>query len=315
MSCNGTCLNLQADGNNCGRCGHSCAGGTCQSNVCQPVTLASGISGAYYLAVDTSYVYWSGTGVGKVSVYGGTPAVIAPAAMDAGMAITVDSTNVYWVSAFSTDNSTVSAAPLAGGTIFTVATGQAQTESLAMDLNYIYMGNYGAAKANTGSLTKAPLNGGTLTTLVSGVDSVSVVTVSETQVFFFEGSTLLDIPIGGGSATTLATGIAGGAVTSDGTYFYLTQGTEITRLPMTGGSMTTIATGQSGAAICADGTNVYWINSPGNHSVMWMPASGNGTPAVLASGQNGTDIVQKGDSVYWYNASTSGTAIMKIAKP
>src|SRR5215471_1470026 len=40
----GQCGDTQTSADNCGRCGHSCLGGTCDKGQCQPVTLATGIS-------------------------------------------------------------------------------------------------------------------------------------------------------------------------------------------------------------------------------------------------------------------------------
>ena len=42
LLCAGVCVDPSSDDANCGSCGHSCQGGTCQSAMCQPVTLASG---------------------------------------------------------------------------------------------------------------------------------------------------------------------------------------------------------------------------------------------------------------------------------
>jgi hypothetical protein len=46
LLCAGNCVTPGTDAANCGSCGHDCQGGACQSAMCQPVTLASGLPGS-----------------------------------------------------------------------------------------------------------------------------------------------------------------------------------------------------------------------------------------------------------------------------
>ena len=53
----GPCSDTTTSPTDCGRCGHSCLGGTCVASQCQPVALASNIS-PRDIAVDQNHVYW-----------------------------------------------------------------------------------------------------------------------------------------------------------------------------------------------------------------------------------------------------------------
>lgn len=53
-----TCINFMTDPNHCGTCGHSCLGGECLGQACQPVQIATGQDEPTSIAVDSSFVYF-----------------------------------------------------------------------------------------------------------------------------------------------------------------------------------------------------------------------------------------------------------------
>src|SRR5688572_25740261 len=49
-TCGDTCVDLSADANHCGSCGHSCLGAACTAGVCEPATLVVGSYAALALS-------------------------------------------------------------------------------------------------------------------------------------------------------------------------------------------------------------------------------------------------------------------------
>lgn len=56
--CSERCTDLLTDSDNCGRCGHSCHDGGCSDGRCEAITLVTGRSAPWELAVNESGVYW-----------------------------------------------------------------------------------------------------------------------------------------------------------------------------------------------------------------------------------------------------------------
>lgn len=64
--CSGACVDLQSDANNCGRCGHSCQGGTCASGQCQAVVVARNLDGSTgIVGLDAQYLYYKDNTLGS----------------------------------------------------------------------------------------------------------------------------------------------------------------------------------------------------------------------------------------------------------
>jgi len=103
-ACTDACVDLKGDARNCGACGHSCLGGTCDLGSCQPKTIATGQSRLTRMATDGTYLYWSGALTGTADYYvsrarvdgTGTVKVIASGEQGAG-ALAVTSDKVYWL--------------------------------------------------------------------------------------------------------------------------------------------------------------------------------------------------------------------------
>ena len=93
-----SCFNLACDPDNCGDCGHDCAGGSALTGQCRPVTLASNESGPGGLAVDDAGIYWVDNASGEVRVIaldgGGLGTLATGQAGPVGIAVTP--THVYW---------------------------------------------------------------------------------------------------------------------------------------------------------------------------------------------------------------------------
>jgi hypothetical protein len=60
IACGEVCVDLKADGKNCGKCGHDCLGGQCDLGICQPVTLVPADGYLNDLIPIGDYLFWSG---------------------------------------------------------------------------------------------------------------------------------------------------------------------------------------------------------------------------------------------------------------
>jgi hypothetical protein len=326
--CGTSCVDLQTDEKNCGRCGHDCQGGTCSNGSCQPVTVASNQTGAWAIAVDSTNVYWTTyagpSGNGTVmkcptSGCGASPTTLATNQTSQGQGIATDGTNVYWANF---DTGTVEECAVGGCSQnpTTLASGQQKPYGVAVLGSVVYWTNLNsgtvAACASTGC-------GGAPTTVASSSNSAFGLAVNATSVYWTAGaSTVLTCTVAGcGTPTTMASSQAYPiGIAIDTTNVYLvdwsnnTSSGTVMACPLggcSGGAPTVLASSQDGPAVlAADSNGVYWGNQNGGSIVM----SSGGTTTVLASGLSAPyGIAVDAKSVYW----TSGISntVMKVAKP
>lgn len=175
----------------------------------------------------------------------------------------------------------------------TVAPGQSDPFSIALDGTYAYFANYSG-----GTVMKVPLAGGSATTIASGQSHPIAVAVYGGDVYWANDGTA-----------------AGGYM--DGS---------IMAAAMDGGAPVMLARQQtSPARLATDGANVYWTNegtSAINYTdgaVMKLALSAGATPVVLAANQAGPlGIATDGANVYWVTAGTAANGnadgtVMKVA--
>jgi hypothetical protein len=138
------------------------AGGT-------PLTLVSGLSLAYGIAVDANNVYWSydfgqnQAAVASMPLAGGTPTTLV-SLKNAG-AIALDATNVYWADASS--GGAIGSVPIAGGPASTISSGWTDVYDLAVfggSLYWIALVETGGSSFTSYVLSTAT-TGGPVTTL------------------------------------------------------------------------------------------------------------------------------------------------------
>jgi hypothetical protein len=130
------------------------------------VTLASESEGeACDVAVTGTYAYWTEEASGavvRVPLDGGAAVPIFADAGDSPVGITTDGANVYWVDEWDSTNVTgdVIQAPLDGGPLLSLTSGQGRPRNVAVSGENVYFVNeYG--------IVRVPTGGGTATTLVS----------------------------------------------------------------------------------------------------------------------------------------------------
>jgi hypothetical protein len=284
------------------------------------VTLASGLSSSpLYVAIDAVNVYWtdSGGNVNELPLAGGATITLASGQRSAGP-IAVDSTSVYWI-----DATTVSKAPIGGGSVAVLATGQ-MGQSLAVDGTDVYFATNGPAIG----IAKVPVGGGSVTTLATVANDPTYIAVDATNVYWTtpevtgtptdccnSTGALSMAPVGGGSVTTLATlTYTAQYLAVDSTNLYWTVGGpqgSVMQMPLAGGAPTTIASGQSYPGLIAvDSSSVYWTLTGGKAR---MPASilkaplGGGAPTTLVSGLTQLfGMAVNASSLVWTDMPASG---------
>ena len=320
-ACNSTCVRAQTDDNNCGTCGNVCSAispstAQCVAGRCL-VTLASGQSSPWRIAVSATGVYWTNINYGTVmTVYldGGTPTAVTRTAGYPD-AIAVDTTCVYWSDDLA---GAVMKVPLNGGVVTKLVSGQSTLGAIAVGATSIYW-------ITGDAVMKVPLDGGAVATLAYGQSSPAGIAVDARNVYWTNmgsgpfGGTMMKVPLNGGIPATLAaTQLNPGDVAVDATSVYwinIDQTEEsrlgsVVKIPLGGGTCTTLASGLAfPVGIAVDATGVYWTDGGGGN-VMKVPLGG-GTPTTLASEQDGPwGIAVDSTSVYWANRS-DGT-VMKL---
>jgi hypothetical protein len=320
--CDGTCVDVQSDANNCGGCRNACSAvspytARCATGRCL-ATLATGQAYTSSIAVDEINVYWTNRvsfsvqwgyddGVGtvmKLPLGGGTPTTLASGQYWPDF-IVVDGSSAYWttrrsdlpyVGSVPTDTASVMRVPLDGGTPTSLISTPTIPGQIAVDANSVYWA-YPGTRANDfvdGAVVKVSLVGDFLTWLAPGQQSALGIAVDATSVYW----------------TTYGT--------SSGNY----SNGSVLKMPMGGGTITTLASGQTEpSSVVVDGTSAYWTNSCNptpswSCGVMKVPLGG-GSTTTLASGQTGPGaITMDATSVYWVNYSdgsnSGGGSVMKM---
>jgi hypothetical protein len=340
------------DKENCGRCGHSCLGGTCKDGSCQAFPIVQGQGGPWPIAIDKDNVYWGDVEDDKIvmSKKDGTGVVVlaqgAANNVNTPLDIAVSGDGfVYWanrVYASATIPGSVARCSIANG-----CSGKGQVLANKLDYptsvatdgtNVFWIENYGDL---VGRVTKDGTGAGTL---VANLTFGHAVALDDTFVYFTSDNTVgrlpktaASAPDGGPFQTIYTNGFlyALNLEVDDTTVYWATDlspdPSVIQSAPKTGvtdgGKPNQIAGSLHGPLnVAVDATNIYFIEiGPGGDTFTdsqlsvcpkaGCPFSG---PTVLAKQMNNAKDLKIDDTaVYWTVRGNTGNegAILKIAKP
>jgi hypothetical protein len=341
LVCGGQCVPNDVD--NCGACGHSCLGGACDAGVCQPVTLAATPNSAYYIAIDTNNVYWTGSSSTGGGVYGcpkaggcgaGTPLYAMDGHLVFGLAAPSPSSayaNDLYGSAVNSgvDNYflQITKSPPGGTSIL----GSPYTPLDAAFDNagsWVYIVDQdGPSSPPAGGLDRIKPDGSQFSRFLSGglspgADALMGIDGQNVYVADTYNNRVIYCPLSGSSCVmgTVMLVTAPNAAYSDGSNVWVAAGKygsstgTISKCPVStncGGSATTIAAGQGLPwAVVADASNVYWTNRSGGQVSRCAVGGCGGSPTVLATVAAPGPIVADATALYWADAD----GIKKLAK-
>ena len=336
--CGATCYDLQSDKAHCGSCSRSCLAGTCNDGSCVPITLASGRTSPWALAVNASGVYWiEASAVLGVPLAGGTVVTLASSTyVTDPVAITASPTTIYYSNSGSGGSilnyrHAIMEVPVAGGGTpdeFAKARndlsdpfGVTVVSGTVYWLDEQWQSIYKAAEG-MGSEMPAQAHSGTS----AGYSYYGNVVVDGTNAYWgYTNGGLFKAPLSSGTRVSLREPGSPGtprisqiAVAQGNVYFSTGTGTPpavttptnstIYRIPISGGTATPMISGLGVRhAVAADATGVYF--SDGDLKRMSHDGS---TTVTLATGYSAGFIVLDAQYVYWTDASTG--VVMKVAK-
>jgi hypothetical protein len=275
-----------------------------------PVPLGSDPSGPEWIAVDSSYVYWTDSGgmVMKATLDGATVTTLASGLLGP-QGIAIDAANVYWA-----DSAGVKKIAKGGGAITTLGAGIASF--VAVDSSSVYWTVNGPPA--TGAVKKVGIGGGTPITLASGLTNPRGIAVDSSSVYWADSAgAIKKVSINGGPVTSLAPAVYPQAVTVQGGNVYWTQYTTtisgVFMVPASGGAVTTISS-RDGQGVAADASGVYWTSYGGGAVSQYGVVAGQPQSIQLATGLTyPVGIATDATSVY-VTEQTPGGRIIRLAK-
>jgi len=300
---------------NCGRCEHSCLGGTCNAGKCEAVVLATNEVNACAVAVDATNVYFALHGSGmirKVPIAGGAAKDVFPT-MKAPHDLLFDSDRLYWG-----DQERVGFVGLSGAVM----------DASAFSSN---VGTFGARAIAKTAIGVYSLSQDTVTywgrgmNVLPGTVGISggqaAITVSATHVYWSAGGKIHTAVLGANSELPTIFDVAPRSMTIFNGYLYWTSGASVSRasLSITPLVAELLVDGEGVPdAIAVDASGVYWMNF-GSSNLKRTELTG-GPSTILLGGQPQLDIpplprVIALDDKAIYVVSSMANTVTKLAKP
>lgn len=286
-ACDDACVELDSDSNNCGSCGHECAGSTCEAGLCTAAALVSGLADPRALALDDSHVYWATAGgtIERISKAGGAIETITET-QDSPGTLVVDTTHVFWIDDATGAVMRQKKNGKGNPKLLSVGTG---ARGLAQDDASIYF----SRKIKKGDIRVVQKMGGGNVTLAEGQPSPTELAVRGEYLFWsgFAAAEEGDDDGEGGSGAD--SDLPGGYVR---------------RLPRLGrGTATTLATGEGEISdLAVIGETAIWVDRTNQQIRASGPADL--SPVTLVADQNVRSLATDGVAIYW---STVGGNLKK----
>jgi hypothetical protein len=316
-NCNGTCVDLTTDKNNCGVCNNYCST-TCSGGECL-VSLASntpcGSSGSGAIAINGIKAYIAGnSNIYAVSLSGGGAVGLAnnyPQNSPTGIAI--DGSYVYWTN-FQTG--TVMRVDLNGSTApLQLSSGQTYPSAMAIDGTYLYWVNYNSP----GAVMKMLLSSQAVSSLASGINGPAGIAVDSAYAYVGLASDdyVISVQLSNGSIAQLTTFQNNpSAIAIDSSNVYFTNDAingDAHQVAKNANKSAGVSLGPSASppgGIATDGTNVYWV---GNDNVYKCPVGAVGGCKVFVPNQTRAAYVAvDSTSVYWTDCPGTTGSLMSI---
>jgi hypothetical protein len=316
--CNGACVNLTCDPENCASCGRSCGGGACGNNRCGVATLAQKESGPWGLALGSGEIYWTDKSSAKVRVMplDGGPAANVAVNEALAQGIAVNATHVYWTDAMSSNvqmSSTTSFQPMS----FAPAAHPAYVAATSTMVYWTNQANVGDAGP---CLQIAALDGGIAITHGSGGPGPSDIALNSTDVYWTTANGIWSAAANAtpGAAHQFAADAAGPislAVTDKQVFWGNGSGiVQSQSIPPGPTPVQLDITGAKPTGMAVDAKYVYWVDqTAGLVQRAPLNATGPSSTTTLVSNQNQPVRIAVDDNfVYWTNFA-AGT-VSRLAK-
>jgi sugar lactone lactonase YvrE len=320
--CGQTCVDLQTNEQNCGRCGRSCGGSGCEKGACAKLVLATAEK-PHGIAIDDTEVYfttYNGGGsdfVATVSKKPGNALTKLAERQDLPSLLAIANKRVYWTN-WSTGHVRSAGAPLgqfienaqlpsgSGAPFGIVATGAS-----------VFAVSY-----DTGNVYSIPVTQGTPTEVGKTAKSATSMAALNNSLFVTAqnnpGAGLYRVNPATKESMNLAAGARAWGVAAAGTSVYFSDhiaGT-ITRIALGGGGGITVIAKNLGAprGVAVDNTHVYWADF-GTGSIARVPRDAQAvTPEeVIATGLSGVTSIAL-DANFVYFAALNAGVVGKVAK-
>jgi hypothetical protein len=343
------CGDTTSSPDNCGTCGRSCLGGTCSNGVCQPVQLASALTGPQGIAVSGDNVYVAVTNEDRIVRLSkqGDGGVVTAATLQSGSfpyAIAADDAGIFWTDDVSPGGEIdMCPTPGCGASGATpLFTGADDPQGIVVSGSTVYWveGVGGVVR----SISRKGNDGGAQTLNGDAGGQPVHLVVDSSYVYYTDAKTVAiqRVPIGGGAVkamvplSAVAFGIALGTsnlfwtINSEGDTNGLVQ-----TAPVAGADAgAVLATNQlDPLEIAADDKNVYWVTlgdptaaAPPSGGVLTCPIAGcppSGPITIVGNQARPTHIAIDAQAIYWTCVGVSASdgtpqadgTVMKIAKP